>query len=63
MITVTKEDIGKRVEFRALCYWNSAKATRIIKGVSKEGGLTVRFGGFDHFYVRPHEIIEIFKKE
>lgn len=63
MITVTREDIGKRVEFRALCYWNSAKATRIIKDVTKAGGPIVRFGGFGNFYVRPHEVIEIFEKE
>ena len=63
MVKTTKKDIGKRVVFRSLCRWNSAKATRIIKEISKFGGPIVRFGGYANFVVRPHEVIEIIEQE
>ena len=56
----TKKDIGRKVEFRALTRWTGAKQTRIIKSVRENGGVTVRFGGYSDFGVRPHEIIEIY---
>ena len=59
MCTITEKDIGKRVVFRSLCRWNSAKATRIIKGINEWDGPTVRFGGCSDFYVKPYEVIEI----
>ena len=64
-----KKDIGKRVVFRALCRWNTAKATRIIKGISSSdrgrygGGPIVRFGGYANFYVGPHEVIEVLEEK
>ena len=63
MCTITKVDIGKRVVFRSLCRWNTAKATRIIRAVSPKNGPVVRFGGYADFTVRPYEVIEIIERE
>ncbi len=62
-ITVTEKDIGKRVTFRSPRMWNSAKATRVIRGIGSRGGPIVYFGGYTDFCVRPHEVIEILEKE
>jgi hypothetical protein len=56
---VTERDIGKRVTFKAATRWSFAKATRIIRKVHSNGNIEVRFGGWDAFIVRPHEIIEV----
>ena len=63
MCVITEKDIGKRVVFRALCRWNTAKATRIIRGVSPSNGPVVHFGGYTDFCVRPYEVIEILEKK
>lgn len=57
----TKNDIGRRVIFRAATRWTGAKQDRIIKSVLENGGVTVRFGGYSDFRVRPDEIIKIYE--
>jgi len=59
---VKKEDIGKKVTFRAATRWGNDKATRVIKNVNAQGNAEVRFGGWGNFIVRPHEIIEVHRE-
>jgi len=63
IMEITEKDIGKWVEFRALCRWNSAKAIRKIRGISPRNGPVVSFGGYKDFTVHPHEVIEVFKQK
>lgn len=48
--------VGDRITFRAVCRWNSAKATRVINGFYN-GRPTVAFGGYRDFVVRLDEIL------
>lgn len=57
----TKEHIGKRAVFRALCTWNEGrKATRIIKEVREDGSIYVKYGGYTKFHINVHEIKDIY---
>lgn len=47
---------GDRIKFKAITRWSSRAVWRKVTGVSP--CVQVRYGGWPHFYVRDHEIIE-----
>ena len=54
-----KIKVGDNVTFKALTAWSSGKATRKVKAITDDGRIIVRFGGWDSFSIRPHEIISV----
>ena len=59
-MTVTKNDIGKRVTFKITsCTWIPRKETRIIKNVTPDGYIVVRYAGCSEFLVKQSEVIEV----
>jgi hypothetical protein len=66
MTDTTNIRIGDRITFRAVARWNTRTVTRIVRGYWSDRTMpafgrlpTVRFGGFDAFIVRTHEITHI----
>jgi len=57
---VTIKDIGKKVTFKVgACSWIPKKETRIIKDVTEEGLIVVRYTGTGTFYVRQSEVLGV----
>lgn len=57
---ITKDDIGKKVTFKIHgCTWIPRKETRIIKDVTPEGYIVVRYSGSDRFLIKPDEVISL----
>ena len=56
---VTKKDIGKKITFKEATRAGCDKTTRILRGITPEGKLIVRYQGWNVFYLHPHEVIEI----
>ena len=64
MIDLTKVTKGDRVTFRALTRHSNEIATRDVWNVYPDKDMiSVRYQGYQNFYVYNHEIIEITKKE
>lgn len=55
-MTLDAIKIGDRIKFRAITRWSGAAVWRIVTGIQP---VTVRYGGWGQFVVRPDEIIAV----
>lgn len=51
--------IGDRIKFHAACRWQTRPEVRTVKGFDNKGQPVVRYAGYGHFVVHPHEVITV----